>query len=147
MIALGAFKAYGIAIAAAVLLGSVTLYVANAERNRALIKAYEKETARNLQVIAHQDEQIGALNARIRGNNERWLKLVQEENRRAELAQAEAARIRAERDRVTAALSESRREWQEAVAHDEELAEFVRHDVPGAVWRRLCVAAGSTDCH
>lgn len=135
-------KLYGGAILAAMLLGSVILYVANAERNRALVKAYEKETERNLLVIAHQDEQIRALNERLRGNNARWLELIQREQKRYAAARAEADRIIAERDTITAELAASRRDWQEAIANDEHLAEFVAHPVPGAVWDRMRHAAG-----
>ena len=135
-------KTYGKAIIAAALIAAAVIYVGVAERNRALVKQYEAEDATQLTVIAHQDEQIRALNQRIEANNARWLEQVQRETERLNVAKREAAQIRAERDRITAALSESRREWQEAIAHDEALADFVAHPVPDAVWRRMRSAAG-----
>lgn len=129
-----------IALAAAVL--TVALYVMNAERNRGLVKLLESREATQLQVIAHQDEQIRALNQRLAANNARWLELLQKEQDRFAKARAEADRIIAERDTITAELAASRRDWQEAVAHDPDLADFVAHPVPVAVWQRLRRAAG-----
>lgn len=133
---------YGKIIAAAVALGSIALYAMNAERNRGLVKLLESREAMHLTVIAHQDEQIRALNERIKANNQRWLEMMQREQKRYAKAQAEADRIRAERDTITEELAASRRDWQEAVANDEHLAEFVAHPVPGAVWDRMRHAAG-----
>lgn len=137
---------YGKVAVAAVALGTIALYAMNAEKNRGLVKMLEAETARHIQTIAHQDEQIRALNARLKGNNARWLELMQREQQRFAKAQAEADRIMAERDTITAELAASRRDWQEAIADDPELATFSRLDVPGAVFFRLCRATGDAWC-
>lgn len=133
---------YGKVAVAAVALGTIALYAMNAEKNRGLVKMLEAETARHILTIAHQDEQIRALNARLKGNNARWLELMQREQQRFAKAQAEADRIMAERDTITAELAASRSAWQEALRNDEELAEFVSHPVPPTVWSRMRHAAG-----
>ena len=129
-------------IAIAALVAAVALYVMGAERNRGLVKLLEADNARHLQTNAQQDAQLRSQTERLKINNARWLEQVQREQDRFAKAKAEAEHIKAQRDTVAAELAAARREWQETVANDPDLAEFVAYPVPDAVWLRLRHATG-----
>jgi cell division protein FtsN len=139
-------KTYAFAIIAAAILATVTLYVFTAERAKGTVKLLEAENAFLTENLRTRSAQITALNARLERHNAETLQKLATERARLIEARVAAKKMRQQRDQVTAALGESRREWQEALDHDENLAEFVAHDVPGAVWRRLCRATGDSGC-
>ena len=139
-------KSYAFAIIAAAILATVALYVFTAERAKGNVKLLEAENATLSETVAAREQQVTALNERLERQAAETLQKLAAERIRLIEARVAAERMRQQRDQVTAALGESRREWQEALDHDENLAEFVAHDVPAAVWRRLCRATGDSGC-
>jgi len=133
-----------LAIVAAIL-GSVGLYVASNERTKGKLKALETQ----YQTLALEDRrkglEIGALNDRIKANNARWVEAIAAEKLRVDQATAAADDVRAERDRIKAALAQSRKSWDEVMANDANLRVWAGNDAPAAVWDRLRVASGQND--
>lgn len=142
MIPVLALLQWGKIIALAALVAALVLYVGNAERNRGLVRLLEADIAVHIGITERQTRQIASLNEQIDRANARALEQLAAERARLIKARAEAERIRIQRDTVTAELAASRQDWQEAVAHDPDLADFIAHPVPAAVWGRLRRAAG-----
>lgn len=139
---LGGHKILLIAIAAAAVLGAITLYVHGAEKAKGKVKVLQSLNQQYLDTATAQVAEIERLTARIRDNNARLLEQIAAEEARVTRAEQAAAALRADRDRITAELGASRARWNEAIANDETLQAWLPDPVPGAVWERLRAATG-----
>ena len=137
------YRIWFVIVGLASVIGSGVLLVHNHATTKARNDALETENAGHVKTIRAQAAQIATLNQRISDHNARLMEAVEREKARVIRAQDEADEIRAQRDRITAELSDSRRAWLEAVEHDEDLVDFISHVVPGAIWHRLHAAAGN----
>lgn len=139
---LGGHKMLLVAIAAAVVLSAVTLYVYGAEKAKGKVRVLEAQNMAQIATLGAQSNELERLTARIRDNNARLLEQIAAEEARVTRAEQAAAALRADRDRITAELGASRARWNEAIANDETLQAWLPDPVPRAVWDRLRAATG-----
>ena len=124
------------------LVASVWVYVAGAERAKGQLKTLETIHADLITEDQRKASEIGRLNARIAANNARLLAEIEVEQARVAEARKAADAIRLERDRITAALAQSRKSWDEVMQNDARTRDWAIVDVPPAAFDRLRYAAG-----
>jgi len=124
------------------LVASVWVYVAGAERAKGQLKTLEAVHADLLVEDERKAGEIDSLNARIAANNARLLAEIEVEQARVAEANKAADEIRIDRDRITAALAQSRKSWDEVMANDARTRDWAIVDVPPAAFDRLRDAAG-----